>query len=1810
MTNSIAVTINPLPTAYTVTGGGGYCAGGAGVHIGLSNSTIGINYQLMNGAVPIGISIAGTNAALDFGLLTLGGTYSVQATNATTLCTNGMSGVATVTVNALPTVYNVTGTGTGHYCAGGAGVHLGVSNSTSGVNYQLYNAGGAVGLPVAGVNGVLDLGAQTAAGTYTVVATNATSGCQSMMNGTFTVFIDPLPTIYSVTGGGQYCAGGTGVLVGVGNSEGATITYNLYRGGTLADTHAGTNAAFNFNLQTVAGTYSVVALNSVSLCSSNMSGIATVTITPLPTAYTVSGTGSYCAGGAGVHVLLSGSATGINYQLYKGASTIGTPMAGTNISLDFGPQTAAGTYTVLATDATTSCASVMLSSATITINAVPNTYTVTGGGHYCAGGTGVHIGTNNADAGISYQLWNGGSAVGSPSVAAVSGVGIDFGLQTTAGTYSVIGTNTGTGCTTTMSGSATVVIDPLPFVYTVGGGGTYCAGGTGFNITTNGSNLGINYQLYNNGSPVGGLTAGTGSGLIMGNTLQTAAGTYSVVAINATTGCTSNMAGSATITVNSLPTVFAMTGGGAYCSGDPGVHVGLANSTLGINYQLFNGSTLMSSRPGLAGSAAIDFGLQTAAGTYTVLATNPITTCSVNMSGSEVVTINPLPTVYTVSGTGHYCAGGTGVDVTINNSQTGVNYQLYRGATLLGSPSPVAGLNGSPVDMGLQTVAGTYTAIASYAGTGCSINMAGSATISIDPLPTVFTVTGGGSYCAGGTGVHLGLNSSTSGITYQLYTGSTLVTTVSSLGGSIDFGLQTTVGNYTVVATNPITNCTSVMSGFPLISTNALPNQYNVNGGGAYCSIGSGVDVQLDNADPGISYQLYNGSTAVGLAVSPLVPGTLDFGLQMAAGTYSVMATNNGTGCTNGMLGNAVIVISPAPTIYTVTGGGHYCQNGTGVPVGLNNSDAGVTYELFQNGSSIGFFNGVNGALPFGPQTVAGTYTVVASYTTTLTCVSNMSGSATVSIDPLPIQYTIFGTATGYCAGGTGIDLFLSNSESTVNYQLINGSTFSGFPIPGNNGLLDLGLQTAQGTYILLGTNASTGCTNYMNGAATVIIQPLPTAYAVTGGGGYCAGTSGVHIGLSNSHTGINYDLYRGNTLVRTVAGTTGSAIDFGLQTTVGSYSVIATNALTHCTNNMAGSVSVSINPLPAVDTVTGGGSYCSGGSGVLIGLANSSVGVNYQLYNGSTPVGFPVPGAGHAIDFGLQTAAGTYSVAAMNTTTSCPANMYGNAPVRVNPLPTVYTLTGGGHYCAGGAGVPVTLMGSSTGVTYRLINGSSTMGTLAGTGTPSLSFGNQTVAGTYMVVATDNGTSCSVNMSGTDTVVVDPLPTVFTVTGGGSYCAGRTGLHVTLNGSQTGVNYQLYNGSTPVGFVVPGTGLGTLDLGLQAAAGTYSVMAINATTSCTKPMSGGVGITINPLLTPSVAISTGMGDSVCEGVTTMLTAMTTNGGTSPTYQWELNGFSAGPGTSTFSYLPTNGDIIKVTMTSSEACAVPATVTNTITLAVLPHGTPAVTITALPGTSVCEGSLATYSATPTFGGTAPMYVWYKNGAPVDTGATYTDLPTNGDIIFCIMVSNYTCRSSDTVYSNNLKMKTDTAITPIIAIKADPATNVAPGTSVTLTAVVTNAGSNPSYQWYLNGSLIVGATFPTLTSAQFNDRDSLTCIVTNGNACALSAFNSVVMHVFAVGVTQVTRGSGDIKLLPNPNKGQFTVKGSLSTSVDEEVSLEITNMLGQVVYSSKVMAHKGIIDEHIQLNSALANGMYILNLRSEGDNNVFHIVVEQ
>jgi hypothetical protein len=84
----------------------------------------------------------------------------------------------------------------------------------------------------------------------------------------------------------------------------------------------------------------------------------------------------------------------------------------------------------------------------------------------------------------------------------------------------------------------------------------------------------------------------------------------------------------------------------------------------------------------------------------------------------------------------------------------------------------------------------------------------------------------------------------------------------------------------------------------------------------------------------------------------------------------------------------------------------------------------------------------------------------------------------------------------------------------------------------------------------------------------------------------------------------------------------------------------------------------------------------------------------------------------------------------------------------------------------------------------------------------------------------------------------------------------------------------------------------------------------------------------------------------------------------------------------------------------------------------------------------------------------------------------------------------------------------------------------------------------------------------------------------------------------------------VRIFPNPNKGEFTISGSLAATEDANVTIEVMDMVGKVIYHNAGVATGGKINERVQLNGGIASGMYMLTVRSEKENAVFHFVVGQ
>lgn len=270
-----------------------------------------------------------------------------------------------------------------------------------------------------------------------------------------------------------------------------------------------------------------------------------------------------------------------------------------------------------------------------------------------------------------------------------------------------------------------------------------------------------------------------------------------------------------------------------------------------------------------------------------------------------------------------------------------------------------------------------------------------------------------------------------------------------------------------------------------------------------------------------------------------------------------------------------------------------------------------------------------------------------------------------------------------------------------------------------------------------------------------------------------------------------------------------------------------------------------------------------------------------------------------------------------------------------------------------------------------------------------------------------------------------------------------------------------------------------------------------------------------------STAVSISGPSSVCSYTTATFTATPTNGGASPTYQWKVNGTVKQTSTST-TYSPSpqlsNNDVVSATITSNQPCLSTATAnSNNITVTITQPSPVSVSIND-PGL-YCAGTVITFTATPTNGGTSPTYVWYRGAMGADnqlSGNTYRPASAfiQGEKITCKVTSNASCISGNPATSNIVTIQIQTPITPVVNINMASA-NLCLGTTEAFTASSTYTIT--SYSWKIGASAVksTAASYTPLASDMLvpNETINLTSTVSGFCLAASSASASMAISVY-------------------------------------------------------------------------------------------------
>jgi hypothetical protein len=238
---------------------------------------------------------------------------------------------------------------------------------------------------------------------------------------------------------------------------------------------------------------------------------------------------------------------------------------------------------------------------------------------------------------------------------------------------------------------------------------------------------------------------------------------------------------------------------------------------------------------------------------------------------------------------------------------------------------------------------------------------------------------------------------------------------------------------------------------------------------------------------------------------------------------------------------------------------------------------------------------------------------------------------------------------------------------------------------------------------------------------------------------------------------------------------------------------------------------------------------------------------------------------------------------------------------------------------------------------------------------------------------------------------------------------------------------------------------------------------------------------------------------TICQGNTVIVSAVASNAGIFPVYQWKVNGINSGTNSPNFEYEPEDGDVVSCLLFSDLDCATGNPAVSNLLIMQVNAIVPVCATIAASQSITCEGTAITFSTTTLNCGSNPQYQWKVNGINAGTNsAVFSYIPLDGDIISCVVTSSLLCVSGSPVTSNSILMTVKPWLPVSISI-SESINNICQGSTVVFNSQVQNAGISPVLQWKVNG-INSGSNSPSFIYAPV-DGDLISCSVTSDYQCA-------------------------------------------------------------------------------------------------------------
>ena len=1199
-----------------------------------------------------------------------------------------------------------------------------------------------------------------------------------------------------------------------------------------------TTTTFNYSL--------IKVTDEATLCEGTtalqLSGSATLTVNPLPTATISVDNATVCLNGTTPNVTITG-ANGtapytFSYTVNGVPQTITSEDPGSSVSIPVSTSTS-GTFTFILTNvqdaSSTQCQQIVTGQqvSVLVRDLTAITTDVTSPDAICLGGTAPVLSVIASGAHLSYTWYSNNDNItpnGTPVTNGSGGTTANFTPDVSIpGTYYYYVIVSG-DCGSATSFIATVIITPNASVGSVTGTSPLCIGGSTTQYSANNVVLGGGTASWSSSDPTVATVDQDG------NVTTLKAGTTNIT-YTITGGCNGTPSAFQTLIVTPNASVGSVTGTSPLCIGGSTTQYSANNVVLG------GGTASWSSSDPTVATVDQDGNVTTLkAGTTNI--TYTITGgCNGTPSAFQTLIVTPNASVESVTGTSPLCIGGSTTQYSANNVVLG------GGTASWSSSDPTVATvdqDGNVTTLKAGTTNITYTITG-----GCNGTPSAFQTLIVTPNASVESVTGTSPLCIGGSTTQYSANNVVlGGGTASWSSSDPTVATVDQDGNVTTLKAGTTNITYTITG-----GCNGTPSAFQTLIVTPNASVGSVTGTSPLCIGGSTTQYSANNV-------VLGGGTASWSSSDPTVATVDQDGnvTTLKAGTTNITYTITG-GCNGTPSAFQTLTVTPNASVESVTGTSPLCIGGSTTQYSANNVVlGGGTASWSSSDPTVATVDQDGNVTTLKAGTTNITYTII-----TGGCNGTPSAFQTLIVTPNASVESVTGTSP-LCIGG-------STTQYSANNVVLGGGTASWSSsdptvatVDQDGNVTTLKAGTTNITYTITG-----GCNGTPFAFQTLIVTPNASVGSVTG-------TSPLCIGGSTTQYSANNVVLGGGTASWSSSDPTVATVDQdGNVTTLKAGTTNITYTITGgCNGTPSAFQTLIVTPNASVGSVTGTSPLCIGGSTTQYSANNVVLGGGTASWSSSDPTVATVDQDGNVTTLKAGTTNITYTI-----TGGCNGTPSAFKTLTVTPNASVASVSGTATLCTG------------TTTTYTANS------VVLGGGTGSWSSGDITIAtvdpvsglvtaiapGTTNITFTING-GCNGTPSAHQSITVSLNTTISSNPSGYMVCLGGTAtqLKVTAAGAGT-LHYQWYSNTTnstlsgsPVG-----TDASTFTPDVSNAGTTYYYVVV--TGDCAAITSTVAAVKVNPIPTITQITET---DIKCFNDVNGTVTVTVNGGT-PGYNYTLS---------------------------------------------------------------------------------------------------------------------------------------------------------------------------------------------------------------------------------------------------------------------------------------------------------------------------------